>query len=90
MSITIKHVATIQAYERAEDHGGGFRATYTNRETGEHIESEVFDSLDKARCWAKKLAHDRHKAEGYKLGLYRPRAGYRANIWCNRSAAVQS
>lgn len=75
------HIATIAAFERKAELGGGFRGVYFNLVTKERVESEVLPTLEAARYFAKAEAHRRHTAENYSLAPYRRRGEYKANVW---------
>lgn len=73
-----KHIATVAAYPLKT---GGYRGVMLNHETKERIASDVFDTLEAARLWAKSQAHSAYDAVGYALAPIRRRGEYRANVW---------
>lgn len=70
------HVATIAAYEVKT---GGFRGVF--KKIGEErIASDVFETLEEAKFWAKTKAHEVY-APSYSLAPLRLKGEYRANVW---------
>lgn len=72
------HVATLNAYEIK---GGGFRGVYFVRETKTRHASEVLETLEAAKFWAKSKAYEVHAAEGYRLAAVAKKGEYYANVW---------
>jgi len=73
-----KHIATIAAYPLKD---GGFRGVMLNHETKERIASEVCETLEQAKFWAKSQAHNVYDEVGYALAALRRKGEYRANVW---------
>lgn len=73
-----KHIATIAAYPLKN---GGFRGVMLNRETRERVASDIFETLEAARFWAKSQAHAAYDEDGYVLAPIRRRGEYLANVW---------
>lgn len=72
------HIATLNAYEIK---GGGFRGVYFVRETKTRVASEVLETLEAAKFFAKTKAHEAHAAEGYTLAPVYKKGEYYANVW---------
>lgn len=47
------HILTAAAFERKDELGGGFRAVVLDKRTKEKYQSDVLDTIEAARHWAK-------------------------------------
>jgi hypothetical protein len=79
------HIATLNAYPRKEELGGGFRGVFIVHATETHVrqrrQSEVFPTLEAARHWCKVQAEDTYAEQGYLLAPVRRKGEYCANVW---------
>jgi hypothetical protein len=83
------HVATIKAYERKSELGGGFRAQVVPTVTGEqkglvNWQSEVLESRDAARYAAQAELHRQMNGAPYRRAHLAARfcgSKYVSNIW---------
>lgn len=76
-----RHVSTILAYPIKVELGGGYRGVFFVHSTKERRTSEVFQTLEAARFWAKSQAEHAYADVGYSLAPLRRRGEYRANVW---------
>ncbi len=71
--------------------GGGFRGIFADLERQEAHKSDVLESLEEARNWAKRLCHERFVDRGYKLAAIRsksPKLSYKANVWVSTATGT--
>ena len=60
---------------------GGFRGVILNRATKERKASEVLETLEAAKFWAKTAAFEALAGTPFTLAAYRLKGEYQANVW---------
>lgn len=73
-----KLIAKIAGYEIKT---GGFRGVHLNCITKVRAQSDVLETIEAARFWAKNEAHKAYEEQGYTLASLKVRGEYQANVW---------
>jgi len=74
---------TLEAYERKEELGGGWRAVVHNHMTKISVKSPVLPTKEAARHWAKEAAHKEMNGAPYTLAHMYGK-NYKSNLWITR------